>query len=730
MKRHCFVILMIFLLFTVLGLSCSDNPVKATIDTDTPSESEIQEPTSSYGREFWGYWMKMDQSERWMINSTSIKVNDQPLSREVVLIKSSENVITVSDNENTYCLYAVRTATSSVSGSVASIGNARALSGGYASVVLQNINDANDKIETIADANGCFTANNIIVGENYNVTIGNMSLDVKPAFDGEDIGTITVKEGVNFKVSLFNDYSEMYVGPRSEYDEYYDITLKITNVGDENCSAATFSLIGDDGLEVVNNYSDGVLLRTVAVGETKRLPIRVKCDSFDGADYKVKKIHLAITDRNGTTWNDSVSLKFYRESAKINITSEDNRPISGVIIGGGKTFSISNNTSYQVTVPVIDRDYLLVFSGAIANVSRNTETAYSIGINCNATHPDNLLAELGTETNKHEPNDDEQSSWLLENNRCYVSFLFDGDVDYYRLGFLHSWEREIVSRPTCMEKGLVRYSCSHCGEVVNEELKLSHVWDAGIEIVPATRTTIGRKQYTCQLCGQQKTVNSYYEFSIGDTGPAGGYIIYDCDLDNSEGNPDNLESEECGWRFIEAACSDIRYKDSNKNSVTINGGYGDGLFVPGVFTASNPKGRFEVVSVPTYNGIGYGKTNTERLCHPSSVNSLRGYSYFEVCSVRTNDAVGYGGRTSYYAARVCDILESEYETIVYDDWCLPSIDELVIMFNCIGRVGGFVKSESVHYCSSSYYKIFNFETGSERNGGGIIGYRVRPIRYF
>ena len=54
----------------------------------------------------------------------------------------------------------------------------------------------------------------------------------------------------------------------------------------------------------------------------------------------------------------------------------------------------------------------------------------------------------------------------------------------------------------------------------------------------------------CIVCGFDR--NNYY---VGRTGPAGGYIFYDCDADNSSGNADGLVSSECGWRFLEVDTS-------------------------------------------------------------------------------------------------------------------------------------------------------------------------------
>ncbi len=416
MKRFLYFFFAVLLLVLV---SCSNEPSGSATENDVPIV------TAKYTREYWGEWRSLDQSETWLISSTSIKVNGSEMTSNVVLSKPSDNVIAVNRDKRTYCIYAIRTASSLIKGNVKSIDASRGSEEGYLSVIIQNVKDRNDRIETQTNESGEFTADDLVLGDAYNVTIGSSSINVTPSYDGEDIGTVTLKHGVNFKVLVSNTNRDMYAGA-----VYYSMNLIIENIGDENCTAASYSLTWDDGLDVRNNYSEGFLLRTVASGETKTIPISVRCEPID-SNYEIRKLNLRITDKDGNIWDDSVSLKFYGDSATINVVSEDERPISGVIIGDGKTFSITNKNNYSVIVPIIDEEYLMVFSGAIANASRNTECAYSVGVDCTATSAEKLLTELNLDTNSYEPNDDEINATKISSGKTIVSYLYENDIDYY-----------------------------------------------------------------------------------------------------------------------------------------------------------------------------------------------------------------------------------------------------------------------------------------------------------
>lgn len=856
MRKSYFVYIILALLFALVLSSCTNDPGTTPITPDTPEE---QKPAMVYGREYWGEWKKMDQSETWLINSTSITVNGTILSKEVTLAKPSENVISATINGQTDCLYAVRTASSSITGNVTTGEASKGIGDGWLSVVIQNMNDIYDIVETKTDSDGHFTADNLIAGEEYNVKINDTSLNITPSFDGENIGTITLMSGVNFKVTISNTNSVMYAG-----SEYYSMNLIIENIGDTNCTAATYSLTCDDGLDVINNYTDGVLLRTVAVGEKKIIPLKVKC-SVPETETAIRKLNLTITDKNGTTWNDSVSLKFYRDSVTINVVSENGRPISGVIIGDGRTYSITNRTNYSISIPVTAESYLMVFSGAIANASRNTESAYSIGVNCPSTTATALLTELGIGTNSHEPNDDENSATLMTVGQSLVTYLYENDIDYFFLESMHlfddgmilkaatctddgsrirtcsvcgititetipatghpfssTWENDTIYHwhnstcehletagkaehvwddgvvtvsPTCsnpgsktltclicgrtkevqitvphtLDEGLVvlepthttegirRHLCTVCGQTVDVAIpvlaeahtfavgwtsdeeqhwhastcghdvvseKTAHDWDIGLIIKQPTSTEPGILSYTCKTCGHTKDIVISKLYYIGETGPAGGKIFYDCDADNDSGNADGLISSECGWRYLEFASGDL-YDNGHSlkfpSGVSYQYGYNGTCYYGGT--------PYLVNGTATYNpddctgtAIGTGKRNTELLV------AAMGEKTYE----STADSLKRISSVAYLVSN----LTTEYNGTVFDDWFLPSKDELTEicrLFKADFHEGSGVyqsywsSSESNEYNAWVQY-MGNVNSSFERSRDSIA--HVRPIRAF
>jgi len=172
-------------------------------------------------------------------------------------------------------------------------------------------------------------------------------------------------------------------------------------------------------------------------------------------------------------------------------------------------------------------------------------------------------------------------------------------------------------------------------------------------------------------------------------GPAGGWIFYDCDADNDSTNngagPDGLKSDVCGWRYLEAAPTDMI--DSSGSRISYDWG-DDGSF-------------------GTKTAIGEGKKNTEIVASKASK------------SITNN------------AATAC----LEHSINGYNDWFLPSKDELKLLFNVLRELGGFSSfssywSSSENHSSAAWFQMFNgFQLSDERYDLYDKKY-VRAIRAF
>ena len=190
-------------------------------------------------------------------------------------------------------------------------------------------------------------------------------------------------------------------------------------------------------------------------------------------------------------------------------------------------------------------------------------------------------------------------------------------------------------------------------------------------------------------------------YEIGETGPAGGYIFYDCDADNTEdggAGEDGLMSSECGWRYLEAAAGD---------AVSASGYYG---------YAWGPDGK----NYGTKPGIGEGKNNTAIILSQPKPTYTGNEEY----------------KPEYYeAAKAC----GDYgDNTDHDDWFLPSKEELHLMYNVLKvekKIGDFTNnqywSSSENGTSAERCAVY-FLNGSDNNISGGAGsfLHVRPIRQF
>ncbi len=163
-------------------------------------------------------------------------------------------------------------------------------------------------------------------------------------------------------------------------------------------------------------------------------------------------------------------------------------------------------------------------------------------------------------------------------------------------------------------------------------------------------------------------------YSIGETGPAGGFIFYI-----------NLEYQRDGWRYLEAAPNDIPGEVSNYHVPWYNGEY--------------------VETNATSIAIGKGKTNTRKIV----------------------DTQGNGN----YAAKLCFDITIEG----YGGWFLPSKDELDLMYKNLFTKGIGSFAPAIYWSSSEGDPYDAWSQGYGFGGQGLVDkefdyLKVRAVRAF
>jgi fibronectin type 3 domain-containing protein len=441
-------IILVLTVLTLALISCdtgNGNNGNGTSDPDGNGRT--------YAKELWGEWLRMDTGDKWYISDNAVKVNGAASSTTATLTKQSERVVEVTDEGRKYYLYASRIANASFTGTIVGdtgTDSVRAVGASRRRVTVANRGNKSNISSVVTGEQGSFIAEGIIPGDTYEVTPeGGTPVTVKPDNDGSDVGVITVTSGVNFKTAIIptqstTDVTEMYI------NESHAFSLEFENTGTEDCPAPSYTIDAPEGVTITGNLQG--VLGTIEPGVKKSVPINVTCSAVTG-DHEYKKIRITIRDGAGKTWEDSVSLRFYKETMDFNIRAE--RPISGIVISpDSKIYSFINVTNGTLTAPRrVGGDYLVVFSGA----TLETETRYSLGIGVGA---DTDFASF-IETGKYEPNNTEETTASVGEQKI-MEYLYKNDIDYYRVSY---GDLNVPSAPTNVS-----------ARVADAEITLS--WDA------------------------------------------------------------------------------------------------------------------------------------------------------------------------------------------------------------------------------------------------------------
>ena len=216
------------------------------------------------------------------------------------------------------------------------------------------------------------------------------------------------------------------------------------------------------------------------------------------------------------------------------------------------------------------------------------------------------------------------------------------------------------------------------------------------------------------------------EYEVGDKGPSGGYIFYDCDADNDTGNNDGLISSECGWRYLETAPADLKIIDGIITVDPDAPGYssGDHYFVSGYYRISED--NLFVNGTVAFNAedctgtkLGAGEINTVLLVSAMGDVTFSGKNGEET--------------TSQYAAKLC--LDLVYNG--FDDWFLPSKDELNLLYTNKNAITGFCdffywsSSEGVRNSGdAASIWVQKFSDGRQADYDRDNTLCIRPVRSF
>lgn len=277
----------------------------------------------------------------------------------------------------------------------------------------------------------------------------------------------------------------------------------------------------------------------------------------------------------------------------------------------------------------------------------------------------------------------------------------------------HVLEHHVEKKPTCTEIGWSAYdTCTRCEYTMYKEIAalrhnylLSRVDDEYHGRICSRCKNVTDKElhsfdnYKCEICG-----------TLG-RGPSGGYVFYD---------RGEYTGGEHSWRYLEAAPADLCVVNGSPTVDSTMDGYSNGTmyFIFGYYrTSSNGIN----ILLSTKTGIGEGYSNTDIL-----VSNMKDAAY--------TSSSGTGTTSSYYAARLCDVLEYEVNGEVFKDWFLSSKDELNLMYENLHEQGLGSFADGSYWSSSedlAYYAWEQFfSSGNQDYNNRYVAYRVRPVRAF
>jgi len=338
---------------------------------------------------------------------------------------------------NSYLLYPKRIPSASFTGKIAAFEQSRAIQRavaggkGWVKVVVDDLNNGTT-VTTTTDGEGIFIVNEVIPGDTYGVTAEGQTVEITPQADGDNIGTVTLSDGLNFKASI-EPSKDIMLADGTKYSR----KIQIRNIGTQTAIACNYQITPEGGAPVSG------IIGTLAPGASATVDVSVNCSTIN--EEKIfKKYTIIVNDTiNNKTWDDSVSFLFYKSTITLTamsdfISSTSNygvhNLVQGIIISPEKigyffeTVTIATqNSSKTITLPRLKGNYL------IAIVTSSKETVYGIDMSIFSTHlnESSFISQASSfiDTGRFEPNDIEGDAKQV--SAPIIAYLHKGDVDYY-----------------------------------------------------------------------------------------------------------------------------------------------------------------------------------------------------------------------------------------------------------------------------------------------------------
>ncbi|MBT7409796.1 MAG: hypothetical protein HN826_08860 [Methylococcales bacterium] len=389
------------------GGSSDDSGTTGTTGTTGNIPSDLQ-----------GQWMLVHNGEKTFLGPNTQKsitviddnlIQDNDSTSNPYLVRAGINEVTTSGQANS----------DSVSKSM------KAFSGvGGIDIILKNINDSSVSIQTSTQSSGKFSLKApsgsytlTATDANTNAVTTNVTIQNKAI----DLGEFTVVNksviAHNFKSTILNNEPQYFGTLDGQTEKTYSKTLQITNIGSQAVSGVTFSLTMSNS--AVRNFTFSSKIIGMEPGASVSIPVTF---SFKRPDVDTEiPLNVTIKDRFNNEWTDHTSLKLMskNESVEINVQVTG---ATGHIITQGRT---------PQTLPAIipykaGNEYEIVLSA----LTSNNESAYSLGVGVAPGSTSGF-----NEPNKFEPDDSTVQANEIGLYETKTSFLFGGDIDFYKLKF-------------------------------------------------------------------------------------------------------------------------------------------------------------------------------------------------------------------------------------------------------------------------------------------------------